>query len=68
MRVHSEQESYRATIGLRTPEGERATVIIMRRDGEVWVTFNGAIKTTVTMSDPEAAQLLEAVTAARTRH
>ncbi|MGH3931986.1 MAG: hypothetical protein ACRDTF_18655 [Pseudonocardiaceae bacterium] len=31
MELHSEQESYRAVIKLRTPEGETATVIVMRR-------------------------------------
>lgn len=65
MQVHSEKESYRATIGLRTPEGELATVIVMRRGRKVWVTFAGAIRTTAVMSDPEAGQLIEAITAAR---
>ncbi|MCA1673722.1 MAG: hypothetical protein LC799_16485 [Actinobacteria bacterium] len=66
MAVHSERESYRKVIELRTPEGHVASLIIMRRTANVWVTFNGAITTTVTLSDPQAGQLIDAVTAART--
>jgi hypothetical protein len=65
MELHSEIESYRATIGLRTPDGERATVIIMHRGQNVWVTLNGAIRTTVVMSDPEAGHLVDVITTAR---
>ncbi|MGH3914221.1 MAG: hypothetical protein ACRDTC_12565 [Pseudonocardiaceae bacterium] len=65
MELHSEIESYRATIGLRTPDGERTTVIIMRRGCSVWVTLNGAIRTTVVMNDPEAGQLVDLITTAR---
>lgn len=65
MELHSEKESYRATIVLRTPEGEHTTVIVMRRGCSVWITFDGAIRTTAVMSDPEACQLVEAITAAR---
>jgi len=67
--LHSEKESYRAVLALRTPEGETATVIVMRRgrgrDGRVWLTFNGALKTTVTMDDREAGQMTDAIGAAR---
>ena len=65
MEVHSERESYRKVIELRTPEGQPASVIIMRRASKVWVTFDGAIKTTVTLNDPQAGQLIDAVTVAR---
>ncbi|HEY2765084.1 MAG TPA: hypothetical protein VGJ13_13930 [Pseudonocardiaceae bacterium] len=65
MQLHSEQESYRATIALRTPEEERTTVIVMRREREVWVTLNGAIRTTVTMNEAEAHEVVEAITAAQ---
>lgn len=65
MELHSEKESYRATIVLRTPEGEHTTVIVMRRGCTVWITFDGAIRTTTVMSDPEASQLIEAITAAQ---
>lgn len=63
--LHSEKESYRATIGLRTPEGELTTVIVMRRGCSVWITFDGAIRTTAVMSDSEAGQLVEAITVAQ---
>ncbi|HSL06992.1 MAG TPA: hypothetical protein VK887_03345 [Pseudonocardiaceae bacterium] len=39
------------------------------RAGRVWLTFNGAIKTTIVMTNPETAQLWELLnktTAART--
>jgi hypothetical protein len=67
--LHCEQESYRAVITLRTPEGETATVIVMRRGrgqaGRVWLTFNGALKTIVVMNDQEAGQMTDAIDAAR---
>lgn len=65
MEVHSERESYRKVIELRTPEGHTATVIVMWRASSVWVTFDGALKTTVTLSDPQAEQFIDAVTIAR---
>lgn len=65
MDVHSERESFREVLALRTPEGHAATVIVMRRDSSVWVTFHGAIKTTVTLSDPQAGHLVDAITTAR---
>lgn len=56
-------ESFRATLRAHTPSDEFATVIITRqgrgRAGRVWLTFNGAIKTTAVMTDPETAQLVE---------
>ncbi len=58
-------ETFRGALAGRTPEGDQATVIVTRqglgRDGRVWLTFNGAIKTTVQMTDPEAARLLELI-------
>jgi hypothetical protein len=61
MAGHSE-ETFRATMRGRTPEGEATTVIITRqglgRDGRVWLTFNGALRTTVVLSDPETGQLV----------
>ena len=65
MEVHSERESYRQVIPLRTPEGHAASVIVLRRDGRVWITFQGALTTTVAMSDPQAEHLTDAITAAR---
>ncbi len=56
-------ETFRGTFPGRTPEGELSTVIVTRQgtgsNGRVWLTFNGAIKTTVVMTNPETAQLCE---------
>lgn len=56
-------EMFRATLRTRTPEGAFATVIVTRqglgRAGRVWLTFDGAIKTTAEMPDPETGQLVE---------
>lgn len=64
MELHSEMESYRQVLAFRTPAGEAATVIVMRRKDAVWLTFNGARKTTVAMRDQEPNQLIEAVSGA----
>ncbi len=54
-------ETFRATMRGRTPEGDFATVIVLRRgeglDARVWLTFNGAIKTTVVMTNTETEEL-----------
>lgn len=47
-----------------TRHGESATVIVMRRASKVWLVFNGALKTTVAMSDPECEELVVALRAA----
>lgn len=56
-------EMFRATLRIRTPEGEFATLIVTRqglgRAGRTWVTFDGAIKTTAVMSDQETGHLVE---------
>ena len=62
--LHSEIESYRRVLTFRTPEGEAATVIVMRRKSAVWLTFNGAEKTTVVMKGHDVDQLIEAVSCA----
>jgi streptogramin lyase len=67
MELHSESESDRAVLAFRGPRGEAATVIVMRKNGKVWMVFNGALKTTVAMTDEHADQLTEAVTAASRR-
>lgn len=55
-------EIFRATMQGRTPEGEITTLIVLRRGlgrgGRVWLTFQGAIATTVVMTDPEAGTLI----------
>lgn len=54
-------ETFRATMRGRTPEGEFTTLIVMRRGrgraGRTWLTFDGAIRTTVVLTDPETAEL-----------
>jgi hypothetical protein len=67
MELQSESQSDRAVLAFRGPEGEPATVIVMRRRGQVWVVFNGAVKTTVAMTDPQADQFIAAVSAASRR-
>ena len=61
--MHSEEESYRETVQARNIDGEPHTVIVMRRGlgrkARVWLTINGAWKTTLQMTDPEAARLAE---------
>jgi hypothetical protein len=56
-------ETFRGTMQSRTPDGDYATVIVTRQGlgnaGRVWLTFNGAIKTTVVMTDLETARLGE---------
>lgn len=64
MALHSEIESYRKVLVFRTPQGAVASVIIMRRRGAVWLTFDGAEKTTVVMDGKDASQLIAAVAAA----
>lgn len=61
MELHSEIESDRTVLAFHGPEGGAATVIVMRRRGRVWLVFNGALKTTVAMSDRDAGQLIKAV-------
>lgn len=55
------EESYRATVTVRTPDGERTTLIVLRlglgRDGRVWLVFDGAIRTTAVLTNPESEQL-----------
>lgn len=62
--TYSESQSDRSVLTFRGIEGGAATVIVMRTRGRVWLTFNGAEKTTVAMTDPQAGQLIEALHAA----
>lgn len=64
MELYSESQSDHTVLSFRGPDGEAATVIVMRKSAKVWLVFNGAIKTTVAMSDLEAVHLIDAVTAA----
>lgn len=61
-------EIFRAALPARTPADEPATLIITRqglgRAARVWLTFNGAMKTTAVLTDSETAQLAELMTKA----
>lgn len=65
------EETFRGTMRGRTPDGDFTTVIVTRkglgRDGRAWLTFNGAIKTTVVMTEQEAGQLVGLLTEAGAR-
>ena len=61
-------EVFRAVFPGRTPEGDPNTLIVTRqgqgREGRVWLTFAGALRTTVALTDPEAEELRELLGAA----
>lgn len=65
----SEGETYRRTITVRTPDRAKTTVIVTRRssgsDAQIWLTFDGAIKTTAVFTDAEAARMSELIDTAR---
>jgi hypothetical protein len=67
----SSQECYRATLQGRSASGEPATLIVTRQGcgsgSRVWLTFDGAIATTLTMTDEQAARLTELLNEARGR-
>jgi hypothetical protein len=54
-------ETFRATWRVRTPDRDFTTLIVLRRGlgpaGRVWLTFDGAIRTTAVMTDAEAVHL-----------
>lgn len=56
-------EAFRASLRAHTPSDDLATVIVTRqglgRAGRVWLTFDGAMKTTAIMTDPETTHLIE---------
>lgn len=65
---HSE-ETYRGTVQGRTPDGERATLIVtlqgLGQAVNTWVTFLGALTTTLAMTDDETDRLIELLHGAR---
>lgn len=67
--MHSDEETFRGTVQTRGVDGDSHTVIVLRRghgrDARVWLTLNGAWKTTLRMTDTEAARLAELLTEAR---
>lgn len=64
METYSESQSDRSVLTFRGIDGQPATVIVLRKRAQVWLVLNGAEKTTVTMTDPETGQLIEALHAA----
>ncbi|HEU0087334.1 MAG TPA: hypothetical protein VFQ77_06765 [Pseudonocardiaceae bacterium] len=64
--THSELETFRATLPVRTPDGQPHTLIVTRHGhgcaNRTRLTFNGAWKTTVELTDPETAQLADLLT------
>ncbi|MGH3692558.1 MAG: hypothetical protein ACRDRX_00885 [Pseudonocardiaceae bacterium] len=62
---------FRAVFPGRTPDGDPNTVIVTRqgqgRESRVWLTFVGALRTTVAMTDQEAEQLAHLLGAATKR-
>ena len=56
------EETFRATLRARTPEGDATTLIVLRRGlghgARVWLTFDGAVRTTAVLTSPEVAQLV----------
>jgi hypothetical protein len=57
------EETFRGQLPGRTPDREPSTLIVTRQglgtNGRVWLTFNGAIRTTVVLTDSEATELRE---------
>lgn len=67
MELHSEQESFRATLTARTPGKEAATLIVLRRKQFVWLTFDGAVRSTLSMTDGETTTLIHLLHEAQAR-
>ncbi|MGH3939244.1 MAG: hypothetical protein ACRDTG_11530 [Pseudonocardiaceae bacterium] len=59
--MSTQDETFRATLQVRTPEGHATTLIVLRRGlghaARVWLTFDGAIRTTAVLTDPETVRL-----------
>jgi hypothetical protein len=67
MELHSEGESFRRALAFCGPDGSASTLLVLRRRRAVWLTFSGAEKTTVVMSDGETDELIDTLSAARGR-
>lgn len=65
MEFHSEQEGYRGTLTARSPENTPATLIVLRRRRHVWLTFDGAVRTTLLMTRQETTGLIALLRAAQ---
>ncbi len=64
-------EVFRAVFPGRNPDGEANTLIVTRQGqgqaARVWLTFVGALRTTVALTDPEAEQVAQLLGAATKR-
>ncbi|MGH3692580.1 MAG: hypothetical protein ACRDRX_01000 [Pseudonocardiaceae bacterium] len=64
-------EVFRAVFPGRTPDGDPNTLIVTRQGqgqaARVWLTFVGALRTTVALTDPEAEQAAKLLGAASKR-
>ena len=56
------EELFRGQLAARTPDGERATLIVTTRlghpMGRVWVTFGATFRATLALSNPEVDELV----------
>lgn len=54
-------ETYRATMQVRTPEHEKATLIVTRQGlghaARTWLTLDGSIRTTAVLDDQQLSEL-----------
>lgn len=55
-------ETYRATLPARTPDGEQATLIVTRHGlghaARTWLTFDGGWRSTAVLTDGQSARLV----------
>jgi len=60
--THQQRSRLAKTLQGHTTDGEPATIIVTRQGldhaGRVWLTFDGAIKTTLVLTDQEATGLV----------
>lgn len=56
------EELFRGQLAARTPDGERATLIVTTRlghpMGRVWLTFGATFRATLALSNPEVDELV----------
>lgn len=67
----SGEETFRGTVQGGTPDSGSATLIVTRkglgRNGRVWLTFHGAIRATLVMTDQQTGRLIDLLHAAQHR-
>ncbi|MGH3873002.1 MAG: hypothetical protein ACRDSR_16100 [Pseudonocardiaceae bacterium] len=50
-------ETYRATMRVQTPEDGPSTLIVTRQGSRTWLTLDGCIRTTATLTDQQVEEL-----------